>query len=619
MDQIVNSGKAFLAYSLRDRVKVHNFIKLMTESLGISTFDPEDDILPGQTLLRSLEIGVAKSKASFLFISKNFIRDKLCQFLVDSLLSRYIITKGKYRVIPIVLDNYKIPRFLKNLNCIHYQKYVEKIQNYNLTLMESLIQLGRRILNTLKGSRHSFRWIRPRYFVKAEQHNKHILSRLRSLMKRERLKEESGESNLVFNMFKMGTMMKHCILSCKYGDCSFSCSGKQVTKFENHIKECWYIPVKCSNKHCLYTSRRHLMNDHSTKCNFAIEKCPNINCNVKRQRNKMSSHVQKCPYRVVSCANKSSGCMATMSYRDLNTHLKTCPWSSQPCEICGEQIMYKDQSRHICPLGTAECPHCYQEFIMKDFLSHLNSCLIKCELCKEDFPKSKKRLHECPIMQCKYQFCDYKDRILKVEMHMITCPYEPKKCIYCDKYILSKYLKSHTLECNNTVRCEGCGLDIEKSFKTVHDMFLCIGNTNRRICTICAKLVKACSIKSVTELDLHHEMHEENPCFQPTRVRHSPETKLGSFDSGKTSEVNYIELAHGILHTFDVERDKVSIRKHLQPPKCKSGLWRFRKLCEMIDRKEDVKHVVRNGQHNHSQVQRTVPCVCPHDRSHVHH
>lgn len=184
---------------------------------------------------------MAKSKASFLFISKNFIRDKLCQFLVDSLLSRYIITKGKYRVIPIVLDNYKIPRFLKNLNCIHYQKYVEKIQNYNLTLMESLIQLGRRILNTLKGSRHSFRWIRPRYFVKAEQHNKHILSRLRSLMKRERLKEESGESNLVFNMFKMVTMMKHCILSCKYGDCSFSCSGKQVTKFENHIKECWYI------------------------------------------------------------------------------------------------------------------------------------------------------------------------------------------------------------------------------------------------------------------------------------------------------------------------------------------------------------------------------------------
>lgn len=312
------------------------------------------------------------------------------------------------------------------------------------------------------GPRHLFRRIRPRCFVKAEKHGEHILSRLRSLMKRERLKEENDESNVVFSMFKMATMLKHCILSCKYGDCPFSCSGKQVRKFEKHLKECWYIPVKCSNKHCLYTSRRHLMNDHSTKCHFAIEKCPNVDCNVKRQRSKMSSHVQKCPHRVVLCTNKSVGCMATMSYQDLNTHLKTCPWSSQPCEICGEQIMYKDQSSHVCPLGTAECPYCNQEFIMKDFLCHLNCCLTKCELCQEDFPKSKTRLHECPIMQCKYQFCDYKDRILKVELHMINCPYEPKKCIHCNKYIQSKYLKLHTLECNNIVRCGECGLDIEK-------------------------------------------------------------------------------------------------------------------------------------------------------------
>lgn len=95
--------------------------------------------------------------------------------------------------------------------------------------------------------------------MKAEKHGEHILSRLRSLMKRERLKEENDESNVVFSMFKMATMLKHCILSCKYGDCPFSCSGKQVRKFEKHLKECWYIPVKCSNKHCLYTSRRHLM------------------------------------------------------------------------------------------------------------------------------------------------------------------------------------------------------------------------------------------------------------------------------------------------------------------------------------------------------------------------
>lgn len=98
-----------------------------------------------------------------------------------------------------------------------------------------------------------------------------------------------------------------------------------------------------------------------------------------------------------------------------------------------------------------------------------------------------------------------------------------------------------------------------------------------------------------------------------------PETKFGSLENEKTPEVNYIKVAHSISHNIDVDRDKVLHKKHLQPSKCKSGLWRFRKLCEMIDRKQDIKHVVRNEQRNHSQVQRTVSCVCPHDRSYIHH
>lgn len=63
-----------------------------------------------------------------------------------------------------------------------------------------------------------------------------------------------------------------------------------------------------------------------------------------------------------------------------------------------------------------------------------------------------------------------------------------------------------------------------------------------------------------------------------------------------TPEVTCIELAHGILHNIDVDPDNVLDSKHLQPSKWKSGKCRFRKLCEMIDREEDVKHVVRNGQ-----------------------
>lgn len=57
-----------------------------------------------------------------------------------------------------------------------------------------------------------------------------------------------------------------------------------------------------------------------------------------------------------------------------------------------------------------------------------------------------------------------------------------------------------------------------RSSKTVHDMFLCIGNTNRTTCPICVELVTAGSIKSITEMDLHHKMHKENPGFRETSV-----------------------------------------------------------------------------------------------------
>lgn len=57
-----------------------------------------------------------------------------------------------------------------------------------------------------------------------------------------------------------------------------------------------------------------------------------------------------------------------------------------------------------------------------------------------------------------------------------------------------------------------------RSSKTVHDMFLCIGNTNRTTCPICVELLTAGSIKSITEMVLHHEMHKENPGFRKTRV-----------------------------------------------------------------------------------------------------
>lgn len=254
------------------------------------------------------------------------------------------------------------------------------------------------------------------------------------------------------------SMMKHCILSCKYEECSFLCSGENLKMFEKHLKECRYILVECSNRFCTYTTQRKLMKYHSKECDFAIEKCPNGNCSLEMQRREMSSHLQTCPYQMVSCKNTPFGCKSIMARKDLDEHLKTCPMTPTLCYSCGE--LKSPSSKHVCPFDTERCPHCNKEFMIKDFKSHQNSCCIKCKLCEKCFSNSEIRHHKCPIKKCDYQFCEYKDLPLKVGLHMIECGYRSVKCSLCQKNVLAKKLEQHA--CDKRVQCQRCHLYIER-------------------------------------------------------------------------------------------------------------------------------------------------------------
>lgn len=153
MNRINTNGyPVFTTYSLQDQEKVRYIVEMMTSILGIRVFDPENDVQPGESIIRKIiENGIEKSKASVLFISKNFLKSGLCKFIADNILWRYIITKGKYRVIPIVLDKCKVPRSFRVLNCIYCWKYELKVQKYNATVLDCLVQLKRRFIKALKG------------------------------------------------------------------------------------------------------------------------------------------------------------------------------------------------------------------------------------------------------------------------------------------------------------------------------------------------------------------------------------------------------------------------------------------------------------------------------------
>ena len=97
----------------------------------------------------------------------------------------------------------------------------------------------------VEGPRNLFRRIRPRGFVKAFKHKEKILSRINSMIKRDCIRRENQEPKGFLNLYRLVKVSKHCILSCKYGDCTFSNSGQNIRSFEKHLDSCWYILVRC--------------------------------------------------------------------------------------------------------------------------------------------------------------------------------------------------------------------------------------------------------------------------------------------------------------------------------------------------------------------------------------
>lgn len=381
------------------------------------------------------------------------------------------------------------------------------------------------------------------------------------------------------------SMMMHCNLSCKYGECSFSCSGENLKIFENHLEECRFFPVECSNKFCGYTTQRKLMKFHSKECGFAIEKCPNGNCSLEMQRREMSSHLQTCPYQMVSCENTPFGCKSIMARKDLNEHLKTCPQTPTLCYRCGKRE--KPSSKHVCPYDTKRCPHCHKEFIIKNFKSHQNSCLIKCKLCEECFSNSEIRHHKCPIKKCDYRFCEYKDLPLNVGLHMNECGYRSVQCSLCQKNVLAKNLKLHASTCDKRVQCQRCHLYIERSSKDVHDMLDGFAKLRLTTCPTCREEVQSGLTNSQQDRNPQDEKHKTDEIFSAYNANNDQ----------KQQELD-IEMGHDVVHdTNDDKKYEAIAGMKLRSSCSKSRNW-LRIFMEEIDKHTVLKQKVKDNEYH---------------------
>lgn len=113
----------FASYCTKDKHAVREFLSAL-ENIGLQINDPDRDFVPGEPVLRNIvERGLEISKMFIMFITKNFLSSPWCCYEADLAVWKYVTSKGKYRVIPIVLEPCNVPANIKVLNCIHIWKY----------------------------------------------------------------------------------------------------------------------------------------------------------------------------------------------------------------------------------------------------------------------------------------------------------------------------------------------------------------------------------------------------------------------------------------------------------------------------------------------------------------
>ena len=103
---------------------------------------------------------------------------------------------------------------------------------------------------------------------------------------------------------------------------------------------------------------------------------------------------------------------------------------------------------------------------------HLKNCLhflIKCDRCKQVFPRGEKEQHEtelCSMRAVVCQYCRHEDRAMDLNKHTVVCLEFPVTCLKnCGLKILRKQLTEHRSECElEEVTCPfnayGCNTNI---------------------------------------------------------------------------------------------------------------------------------------------------------------
>ncbi|KAL5022476.1 hypothetical protein ScPMuIL_001631 [Solemya velum] len=603
---------AYASYSHHNDLTLIGPIVTALENLGIKFYDPERDAMLGEFVFKNIvDRGISVCRTTVLFLTKNFVCNKWCHYEANIALKRYIMTKGKCRVIPIVLQPCAVPKYMKILNCVHAWKYHGK-------------DLLKRILKLLTAP--SLKYRRARWIgIKSFHRTTNIVKKLR--FNHDDIRELSIP-NFLLSLQKIPAILPHCIIQCRYGRCQFACVGTSYLEIHKHMQKCRYFPVKCKNNGCLHTGARGNMDMHLKACQFKVIACRFTGCNARCPQNKMNIHEKKCDFRLVPCNKRESGCLKIISKKDLKKHLQSCEYESVTCEECNTCLIRRDFELHTCCKSDIICSKCGAEETIDLFQTHNERCSqfkIKCKFvgCTEVCIRKHLKVHEVccryRLFRCQNRGCSFEGYETEIEFHMERmCDYRLSVCKTCGKTLLHKSRSMHRFNCDPIVVCADCGASITSSSKTTHERYICPNRKVVSICEICKKSIPFDKYHSHTEshrLNMESaasftfpgacgggiseiSSHSHTSELLGTSVNVTDSVEMGEKPRRHSSDPEYSLETFVFVLASEVPTEYVDLKNCKTPvvknPLKSSAVLKFRELLRQTEKhKEEIKALLK--------------------------
>ncbi|VDI37202.1 Hypothetical predicted protein, partial [Mytilus galloprovincialis] len=490
----------FCSYCERDSIRIEPVVKYFKRR-GCLVNDSGQAI--GQPVLHALvDDEIDQSKSTVLFITNNFLADEGCQAMINIAIMKYIETKGRHRIVSVIMEKCTIPLPLKMFKCIHIWKSPLPLHTCTSTWRDrhfNRAQIFSRVIKCITDAQSKFKRIH-RYGLKTFKYSKNNVEKSQLNVSGNTLSNKKRFINPI-HLWKLSKNLHHCLIHCRYGQCGFFCRGENVHLFTQHVNECKYQPNKCPNVGCKVTPFKSSLANHLESCPFSTINCPSEGCDKRLKRRLIEDHLHICHHRLIPCPYAPSGCQELMTRGNVKEHASKCKFKVYKCQYCGSTVLWKEADLH---------------------LEKCNNIIIKCECCRHEILKREKCTHEkvclkahisCPnpgcgmhmkgyqylqhknycqyrIVACKYNQngCLVKEPNITINSHIDKCPYRSMTCDICEKEVMATDFERHKNDCTSIVSCKRCNQQVAKSALNLHNR-LCPRKNYKIVCDICRQLV----------------------------------------------------------------------------------------------------------------------------------